>query len=74
MLALLAQIQVTVPERAEEIVDQVKANPTLLAMLIGVGIVTAFVFAWGVVKQVFKAAAFGGALSVAAWVWYFSAK
>ncbi len=72
MLARLLQIDITVPERAEEIVEQVKADPTLQAMLVGIGVVTAMVFAWGVVKQAFRAALFGGALSVIAWVWYFN--
>ena len=71
---LLAQIPITVPERAGEIVDQVKANPTLLAILIGVGVLTAVVFMWGIMKQAIKAVIFGGLLSVAAWIWYFNVR
>jgi hypothetical protein len=63
---------ITIPERAEEIVDTVKANPTLAAILIGVGLLTLAVFVWGMMKQVFKAAIFGGLLSAAAWFWYFN--
>ena len=72
MLRLFTQIQITVPENAGEVIDQVKANPTLLAILIGVGILTALLFFWGLIRQTFKAAIFGGALSVIAWVWYFN--
>ena len=71
MHALWAQIP-TIPENAGEIVDTVKANPVLLAMLIGVGVITAFVFLWGIMKQGIKAAIFGGVLSVGAWYWYFN--
>jgi hypothetical protein len=74
MLHLFAQIPITVPERAEEIVDKVKANPTLLAILIGVGVLTAAVFVWGIMKQAIKAAIFGGVLSAAAWFWYFNVR
>jgi hypothetical protein len=74
MLNTLAQIQVTIPEDPQQIVDQVKANPTLLAILVGVGVLTAIVFFWGLVKQTFKAAIFGGTLSVLAWVWYFNVR
>lgn len=74
MLRLLAQIPGDLPERAGEIADQVKANPVLLAMLIGVGIITAFVFLWGIARQAFKAAIFGGLLSAGAWYWYFNVR
>ena len=69
---LLAQIPITIPENAAEIVDQVKANPVLAAVLVGVGLLTAAVFAWGIMKQAMKAAIFGGLLSVATWYWYFN--
>lgn len=77
MRSLLAQVPITIPpitipERAEEIVEQVKANPVLASILIGVGILTAGVFVWGMLKQVIKAAVFGGILSAAAWFWYFN--
>ncbi|WKZ82504.1 MAG: hypothetical protein QY307_10540 [Acidimicrobiia bacterium] len=74
MLHLLAQIPVTIPENAEEIIDQVKENPVLAAILLGVGLLTAFVFVWGITKQAFKAAIFGGLLSAAAWYWYFNVR
>lgn len=72
MITMFAQIPDDLPERAGQIVDQVKANPVLLAMLIGVGVITAVVFLWGIVKQAFKAAIFAGLLSVGAWYWYFN--
>ncbi|MFH1103820.1 MAG: hypothetical protein V1757_02585 [Actinomycetota bacterium] len=72
MITMFAQIPDDLPELAGQIVDQVKANPVLLAMLIGVGVITAIVFLWGIVKQAFKAAIFAGLLSVGAWYWYFN--
>lgn len=66
------QIPITIPENANEIIETVKANPVLLAALIGVGVLTAFVFVWGIMKQAIKAAIFGGVLSVGAWFWYFN--
>ena len=71
MHALSAQIP-TLPDSAGEIVDTVKANPALLAVLIGVGVLTAILFFWGIMKQGIKAALFGGVLSAAAWFWYFN--
>lgn len=70
----LAQIPITVPENAQEVVDQVKANPTLAALLLGIGLLTLALFFWGLMKQMFKAALFGGLLSVAAWYWYFNVR
>ena len=40
--------------------------------LIVVGVLTLGLFIWGVVKQVFKAALFGGLASAATWYWYFN--
>ncbi|OFW64637.1 MAG: hypothetical protein A2135_03905 [Actinobacteria bacterium RBG_16_67_15] len=71
MRFLLAQIP-TIPEIAGQIVDQVKANPQLLAILIGVGVLTAVLFVWGIMKHAIKAAIIGGILSVGAWFWYFN--
>lgn len=71
MLFLLAQIP-TISEIAGQIVDQVKANPQLLAILIGVGVLTAVLFVWGIMKHAIKAAIIGGILSVGAWFWYFN--
>jgi hypothetical protein len=76
MLYLLSRLAQTVPQdiqdRADQIVDQVKANPTLMWTLIGVGAFTALVFVFGIIKHAFKAAFLGAVLSVAAWVWYFN--
>jgi len=74
MFSVLAQIPDDLPERAGQIADQVKANPVLLAMLIGVGVLTALIFLWGIVRQAFKAAIFGGLLSVGSWYWYFNVR
>lgn len=79
----LFQIGDEVREKAEEIsqqvgdhlgqvVDQAKADPALLGILIAVGGITAVVFLWGLVKQVFKAALVAGLLSAGAWYWYFN--
>jgi hypothetical protein len=71
MRFLLAQIP-TISKNAGQIVDQVKANPQLLAILIGVGVLTAMLFVWGIMKHAIKAAIIGGILSVGAWFWYFN--
>lgn len=71
MSSILSQVS-TIPKNAEEIIDTVKANPVLLAMLIGVGLLTAALFVWGLMKHVMKAAIFGGLLSFATWYWYFN--
>ncbi|MFH1331473.1 MAG: hypothetical protein ABIJ48_12615 [Actinomycetota bacterium] len=76
MLYLLSRLAQTVPQdiqdRADQIVEQVKANPTLMWTLVGVGAFTALVFVFGIFKHAFKAAFLGAVLSVAAWVWYFN--
>lgn len=58
--------------RAGEIIDQVRANPELQRILIGVGIVTAAIFVFGILKHAVKAAVIGGILCVVAWFWYFN--
>ncbi|MCB2222665.1 MAG: hypothetical protein KQH83_00710 [Actinobacteria bacterium] len=58
-------------ETVSQIVEAAKADPTLLAVLIGVGVVTLGIFFWGLVKQVFKAALVAGLLSAGVWFWYF---
>ena len=60
-----------VRDRVGEIAETVEADPVLAAILIGVGVVTALIFFWGVVKQAFKAAIVGAILSAGAWYWYF---
>jgi hypothetical protein len=72
MLHLLLQVPDEVRDRADEIIDTVKADPALLAILIGVGILTLAVFIWGMVRQVFKAALFAGIASAGVWYWYFN--
>jgi hypothetical protein len=59
-------------DRADEIVSEVQANPTLMAVLVVVGVLTALLFVWGVVKQAFKAALFAGLASAGVWYWYFN--
>jgi hypothetical protein len=82
MLRLL-QVTDTLVEQGEELLEQgketvtqiveaAKADPALLAVLIGVGIITAAIFFWGIVKQVFKAAIVAGLLSAGVWYWYFN--
>jgi len=59
-------------ETVNQIVEAAKADPVLLAVLIGVGVLAAGVFVWGIVKQFFKAAIFAGLLSAGVWYWYFN--
>ena len=76
MRNLIFWIAQTIPqdlqERGEEIVETVKANPGLMWTLVGVGVVTALIFVFGIIKHAVKAAVFGAVLSVAAWIWYFN--
>jgi hypothetical protein len=58
--------------RAGEIAEQVRANPELQRILIGVGMVTAAIFVFGIAKHAVKAAAIGGVLCVGVWFWYFN--
>jgi len=78
MLRLLMQADELVPEdvrdRADEIIDSVKADPTLLAVLVAVGVATLALFVWGLTKQVFKAALFAGLASAGVWYWYFNVR
>jgi hypothetical protein len=69
---LLDRVPEGLREQAGQIVEEVKANPTLAAILIGVGVLTALLFVWGIVKQFFKAAIFAGLASAGAWYWYFN--
>ena len=61
-------------ETVNQIVEAAKADPVLLAVLIGIGVITLGVFFWGIVKQVFKAALVAGLLSAAVWFWYFNVR
>lgn len=72
MLHLLQTLPDEVVDRADEIVDTVKANPVLLVVLAVIGVITALIFLFGVARQAFKAALVGGLLSAGAWYWYFS--
>lgn len=78
MLQLLLQADELIPEdvrdRADEIIETVKADPTLLAILIGIGVLTAALFVWGIVRQFFKAAIFAGLASAGVWYWYFDVR
>lgn len=60
------------PDNLQEGLETVKANPTLMWTLVGVGVFTALVFVIGIMRSAFKAAFLGAILSVAAWVWYFN--
>ena len=55
-----------------DLLDAASANPTLTAILIGVGVLAALVFVWGVVKSAWKAAFFAAVVGGAAWFWYFN--
>lgn len=72
MLFQLLQVPEDIRDRADEIIDTVKADPTLLAILIGVGVLTAAIFVWGIARQFFKAALFAGLASAGIWYWYFN--
>ena len=76
MLRFLMQVEVPedIQERANQIIDTVKADPTLLAVLIGAGVLTAALFVWGIVRQFFKAAIFAGLASAGVWYWYFNVR
>jgi hypothetical protein len=69
---LLDRVPEGVREQAGQIVEEVKADPTLAAILSGVGVLTALLFVWGIVKQFFKAAIFAGLASAGVWYWYFN--
>ena len=72
LLYQIAQLVDQLPEEVQQGIETVKANPTLMKILIGVGALTAVIFVVGIIKQAFKAAILGAVLSVAAWVWYFN--
>jgi hypothetical protein len=72
MLIMQVEVPEDIQERASQIIDTVKADPTLLAILVIVGILTAAIFVWGMVRQVFKAALFAGLASAGIWYWYFN--
>jgi hypothetical protein len=59
---------------AGDVVEQVKANPVLLGILIVIGVLSAFLFFFGIFKSAIKVAILGAALSVGAWYWYFNVR
>lgn len=65
-------LQTEVPEQVTEVIEAAKADPVLAGALIAVGVATAGLFFWGIAKQLFKAALFGGLASVGVWYWYFN--
>jgi len=69
---IVDRIPTDLRDRADEVIDEVQANPALLAVLIAVGVVSGLIFLWGVVKQFFKAALFAALASAGAWYWYFN--
>ena len=71
---LAAQVPGDFSQRAGEIVDKAKENPTLAAILLVIGLLAIVVFFWGIVKQAFKAALFAGVLGAVAWFWYFNVR
>lgn len=65
-------LQTEVPEQVGEVIEAAKADPVLAGVLVAVGLATLGVFFWGVTKQLFKAALFGGISSAVVWFWYFN--
>jgi len=63
-----------VKDKVGDVVEQVQSNPELAAILIGVGVLTAAIFVWGIFRQAFKAAFIGLALSAGTWYWYFNVR
>jgi hypothetical protein len=61
-----------VKDKASQLVEQVRANPVLMWVLVAVGAVAALVFVVGVIKHAFKSAILAGVLSAGAWYWYFN--
>ena len=59
-------------DQGKELLEAAKADPVLLAVLVGVGVITLGIFFWGIAKQLFKAAIIAGLLSVGVWYWYFN--
>jgi hypothetical protein len=76
MLALLYQIAQNVPEEVQEtardIAQRFRDDPAFMWTLVAIGVITAGVFIWGVVKQTFKAAIVAALLCVGAWTWFFA--
>ena len=75
MLRLLYQTGELVDQLPGEIkqgIETVKANPTLMWVLVGIGALTALIFVFGIIRHAIKAAVIGAVLSVAAWIWYFN--
>ncbi len=73
------QVPDTLVERGEEFLEQgremletAKAEPLLLAVLIGLSVLAAVVFFWGMAKRLFKSAIIAGVLGAGAWYWYFN--
>ena len=65
-------LQTEVPPQVGEVIDAAKEDPVLAGVLVAVGLATLGVFFWGLVKQLFKAALFGGLASAGVWLWYFN--
>jgi len=75
MLQLLYQVGEIVaqlPEDVQQGIETVKASPVLMWTLVAVGVLTALIFVFGILKHAVKAAVIGAVLSVAAWIWYFN--
>ena len=75
MLRLLYQTGELVDQLPGEIqqgIETVKANPTLMWVLVGIGALTALIFVFGIIRHAIKAGVIGAVLSVAAWIWYFN--
>jgi hypothetical protein len=76
MLAVLYQIAQNVPEEvqqtARDIAQRFRDDPAFMWTLVAVGVITAVLFIWLLVKQAFKAAIVGALLCAGAWYWFFA--
>jgi len=59
-------------DQGRQLVDAAKDDPVLAGVLIGIGVITAGIVVFGLVKQLFKAAFIAALLSAGAWFWYFN--
>ncbi len=76
MLALLYQTAQNVPEEvqqtARDIAQRFRDDPAFMWTLVAIGVITAVLFVWLMVKQAFKAAIAGALLCAGAWYWFFA--
>jgi hypothetical protein len=59
-------------DQGRQVVEAAKDDPVLAGVLIGIGVITAGIVVFGLIKQLFKAAFVAALLSAGAWFWYFN--